>query len=51
MALQVAPSPMSPAPWRLVTSPAVHVGVRPAALVSPEERAAAATIQVTLNVL
>lgn len=34
-------------PWRLVTTPWLHVGVRPAVLVSPDEWALGMTVQIT----
>lgn len=51
LALSGAPAPSGPAPWRLVTTPSLHVGLRPAVLVTPDEVAAGVTIQVTVNAL
>lgn len=45
------PAPPDPPVWRLVDRPDLHVGVRPAAILSSEERGAGVTVQVTLPVL
>jgi hypothetical protein len=51
LALQGSPSAVAP-PWygwagRVYTSARLHVGVRPAVLVDPDERAVGLTIQLT----
>jgi hypothetical protein len=48
-----APPPPSPAVWRLVDRPELHVGVRPAVLVTNDgpELAGGLTLQVTAFVL
>lgn len=43
----VAP-PALPPPGRIVTTPTLHVGVRGAVLVTPDERAAGFTIQISV---
>jgi hypothetical protein len=50
MASVTAP-PATPAPWRPVNLPMLHVGVRPAALVARGEVAIGVTVQVSGNVL
>lgn len=46
-----APPPaLDPQPWRLVSEAGVHVGARPAVLVSPEEVGAGFTLQVSVFV-
>lgn len=52
LALASSPATSPAAPWRLVTTPAVHVGLRPAAFVDNEdagrlEGGAGVTVQVT----
>jgi hypothetical protein len=48
----VAPPPQSPAPWRVVSTHALHVGVRAHFIATPGETAAALTVQFTfLHVL
>lgn len=51
IALGAAPPPPAPAPWRVVATEDVHVGVRPAALVSTDELGIGVTVQVTARVL
>jgi hypothetical protein len=43
--------PAPPTPWRLVDVQTLHVGVRPAALVTRDEVAVGITVQVSGNVL
>jgi hypothetical protein len=51
LALQAGPArPPEPAPWRVYTSEGVHVGVRPAMLLTPGERAVGLTVQVRLSI-
>jgi hypothetical protein len=46
-----APPPtLDPQPWRIVSAPSVHVGARPAVLVTPEEVGAGFTLQVSVFV-
>lgn len=52
IALSLAqPHVQAPPPVRIVDTPDVHVGVRPAIIVSPEEAAAGITVRVTIDVL
>lgn len=51
LALGASPPAPPPTPLRVVQTPFIHVGVRPAAIVSSEERGAGVTVQVTLPVL
>jgi hypothetical protein len=43
------PPPAPPNPWRLVATPVLHVGARPAVYVSRDEMAFGATVQVTVR--
>ena len=50
--LPLAPAPQGPAPWRLVSRPGLHVGVRPAFFLDNEndgriELGAGVTVQLT----
>ena len=45
-----APTP-SPAPWRLVSTASIHVGLRPHVLVTRGEQAGFVSFQVTVNAL
>jgi hypothetical protein len=51
LALSTSPAPQPPAPWRVYVSTSLHVGVRPAALVSTGELAAGVTVQLSAKVL
>lgn len=42
------PAPPDPQPWRLVSEAGLHVGARPAALVSVDEVGVGLTIQVSV---
>ena len=44
------PPPPAPAPWRLISTPTVHLGVRPHLLATSGETGAAVTIQLSFNV-
>jgi len=49
LALQAGPAaPPEPAPWRVYASERLHVGVRPAMLMTPDESAVGVTVQVRL---
>ena len=50
LAVLTSPPP-SPPPWRLLSTPSLHVGVRPAVDVSAEGWGAGATLQITARVL
>ena len=47
VALAASQPPPVAAPWRIYASDRVHVGVRPAALVSPDELAIGITLQIS----
>lgn len=54
LAFAVSTAPLSPPPlpWaggRIFTSSALHVGMRPAAMIAPDELALGFTVQVTVR--